>query len=215
MLLLIVALLYRALVEVEMMLYCLSALLLLYAFVALRRGAAADVPRPFKLPGGTRAAAAALATPSVVCALSLAANLADAEKAAALAGVVALGGVVHLGWWARREGSPAERRCRRLLASILIKSRRAPPPTDTLQHRRGAAAKPRPVSQSEMVRVHRPFTSNRPWYSRIGTGRCRGCLPSAIAASSTTVWSAALSLFTSPPYLRRTVRSLVPPFDTL
>ena len=101
-LLLIVALPYRALVEVEMMLYCLSALLLLYAFVALRRGAAADVPRPFKLPGGTRAAAAALATPSVVCALSLAANLADAEKAAALAGVVALGGVVHLGWWARR-----------------------------------------------------------------------------------------------------------------
>ena len=32
----------------------------------------------------------------------LAANLADAERAAALAGVVALGGVVHLGWWARR-----------------------------------------------------------------------------------------------------------------
>ena len=101
-LLLIVALPYRALVEVEMMLYCISALLLLYSFVALRRGAHADVPRPFKLPGGTRAAAAALATPSVVCALSLAANLADAEKAAALAGVVALGGVGHLGWWARR-----------------------------------------------------------------------------------------------------------------
>ena len=59
-----------------------------------------------KLPGGTRAAAAALATPSVVCALSLAANLADAEKAAALAGVVALGGVVHLGWWARRRLAP-------------------------------------------------------------------------------------------------------------
>ena len=85
---------YTSLVEVEMMLYAVSHTLFLYAFSALR-WQQPDVPRPFRLPGGISAAAAASLLPLCVCIAVLASNVRHSDNLVAFLAVMMAGALGH------------------------------------------------------------------------------------------------------------------------
>lgn len=85
---------YAVLVEIEMMLYCVSHVAFLYSFVGLRV-LLPNAPRPFRLPGGVAAACAYSLPPFLTCAAVVYFNLLAAEKAAMFGGTVLLGMVLH------------------------------------------------------------------------------------------------------------------------
>ena len=85
---------FRALVEIEMMLYAISHLVFFAAFLALRLHRP-EAPRPFQLPGGVPFATAILLVPTAICGAVLAVNLASPGRAIVFGAVLALGVVVH------------------------------------------------------------------------------------------------------------------------
>lgn len=71
---------YQSLVEVEMMLYTVSQLLFLAAFLALRIKKP-HAPRPFRVPGGTAAVTFLCVPPLLICLASIGSNLAEIPHA--------------------------------------------------------------------------------------------------------------------------------------
>ena len=92
------------------MLYALSHLAFLHAFVALRT-TRADAPRPFQLPGGTGAAIAIALAPCAICVAAIGENLRAPRRALAFGVTLAVGLLVQLGSQARAARTLAAAAC--------------------------------------------------------------------------------------------------------
>lgn len=84
----------QALVEAEMILFCLTQALFLYSFVAIRVRMAL-APRPFRVPGGLPAALLLCAGPLVASAAMLWSSLGSPARALAFCGVLFVGLGLH------------------------------------------------------------------------------------------------------------------------